>query len=69
MKSHYLTAPYLLGPFYHTIKNGSQKCMHCIFDLAPDQFNQASYFNEYYRATTLGAVYLCLYFVQRCILL
>jgi len=53
MQSHYLTAAYLLDPFYHAIKNGIQKGIHCIFDLAPDQFKQTSYFNEYYQATTL----------------
>ncbi|WP_025563320.1 helix-turn-helix transcriptional regulator [Psychromonas sp. SP041] len=53
MQSHYLKAAYLLDPFYHAINNGIQKGIHCIFDLAPDQFKQTSYFNEYYQETTL----------------
>jgi len=53
MQSHYLKAAYLLDPFYHAIHNGIQKGIHCIFDLAPDQFKQTSYFNEYYQETTL----------------
>lgn len=53
MQSHYLKAAYLLDPFYHAINNGIKKGIHCIFDLAPDQFKQTSYFYEYYRETTL----------------
>jgi len=53
MQSHYLKAAYLLDPFYHAIKNGIQTGIHRIFDIAPDQFKQTSYFYEYYRATTL----------------
>lgn len=53
MQSHYLKAAYLLDPFYHAINNGIQTGVHCIFDLAPDQFKQTSYFAEYYRETTL----------------
>ncbi|WP_205963134.1 helix-turn-helix transcriptional regulator [Psychromonas sp. SA13A] len=53
MQSHYLKAAYLLDPFYHAINNGIQRGIHCIFDLAPDQFKQTSYFYEYYQETTL----------------
>jgi len=53
MESHYINAAYLLDPFYHMIRNGIQSGIHCIFDLAPDQFKQTSYFREYYYDTTL----------------
>lgn len=53
MQTHYLKAAYLLDPFYDAMRNGIQSGIHHIFDLAPDQFKQTSYFCEYYRATTL----------------
>lgn len=53
MHSHYVTAAYLLDPFYKAVQGGIQTGVHRIFDLAPDQFKQTSYFNEYYRVTTM----------------
>ena len=53
METHYVNAAYLLDPFYHMIRNGIQSGIHRIFDLAPDQFKQTSYFKEYYHDTTL----------------
>jgi len=53
IQSHYIKAAYLLDPFYHAIQNGIQTGIHRIFDLAPDQFKQTSYYCEYYKETTL----------------
>ncbi|RQW61864.1 helix-turn-helix transcriptional regulator [Vibrio viridaestus] len=53
MDSHYVTAAYLLDPFYQAVRSGLQSGVHHIFELAPDQFKQTSYFREYYRDTTL----------------
>jgi DNA-binding CsgD family transcriptional regulator len=53
IQSHYIKAAYLLDPFYHGVQNGIQIGIHRIFDLAPDQFKQTSYFDEYYKETTL----------------
>lgn len=50
--SHYIKAAYLLDPFYHAICNGIQRGVYRIFDIAPDQFKQTSYFKEYYQQTT-----------------
>lgn len=53
MDSHYLKAAYLLDPYYHAHAKGLQAGVHRLFDLAPDQFRQTSYFREYYQRTTL----------------
>lgn len=53
MDTHYVNAAYLLDPFYQAVSQGLQKGIHAIFELAPDQFKQTSYFREYYRDTTL----------------
>jgi len=53
MITHYVKAAYLLDPFYDALRSGMQSGIHRIFDLAPDQFKQTSYFCEYYRGTTL----------------
>ena len=53
MDSHYLKAAYLLDPYYHAHRQGLQRGAHRLFDLAPDQFRQTSYFQEYYQRTTL----------------
>lgn len=53
VNSHYVKAAYLLDPFYKAVLSGIQTGVHRIFDLAPDQFKQTSYFCEYYRETTL----------------
>jgi len=53
IQSHYVRAAYLLDPFYHAINGGIQSGIHRIFDIAPDQFKQTSYFHEYYYCTTL----------------
>ena len=53
MNTLYVKGSYLLDPFYEAVLAGIQKGIHRIFDLAPDQFMQTSYFSEYYRSTTL----------------
>jgi len=53
MDTHYVNAAYLLDPFYQATSRGLQTGIHQIFELAPDQFKQTSYFREYYRDTTL----------------
>ncbi len=53
MDTHYVNAAYLLDPFYQAVSGGIQTGIHRIFELAPDQFKQTSYFREYYRDTTL----------------
>ncbi len=53
MDTHYIKAAYLLDPFYQAAQGGVQSGIHQIFELAPDQFKQTSYFREYYRDTTL----------------
>lgn len=53
MQSHYITAAYLLDPFYEAVQGGVQTGIHGMFELAPDQFKQTSYFCEYYHETTL----------------
>lgn len=51
--NYYVKAAYLLDPFYEAVLGGIQSGIHRIFDLAPDQFKQTTYFNEYYSNTTL----------------
>ncbi len=53
MDSHYIKAAYLLDPFYQAALAGIQSGVYSIFELAPDQYKQTSYFREYYRDTTL----------------
>lgn len=53
MDTHYVKAAYLFDPFYQASQGGIQSGIHQIFELAPDQFKQTSYFREYYRDTTL----------------
>ncbi|TBU98909.1 helix-turn-helix transcriptional regulator [Stutzerimonas kirkiae] len=53
MDGHYLKAAYLLDPYYHAHASGLRAGVHQLFDLAPDQFRQTSYFREYYQNTTL----------------
>lgn len=53
MDSHYLKAAYLLDPYYQAHLNGLQAGVHRLFELAPDQFRQTSYFRKYYQNTTL----------------
>lgn len=53
MDTHYVSAAYLFDPFYQAVSGGLQTGIHQIFELAPDQFKQTSYFKEYYRDTTL----------------
>lgn len=53
MDSEYVTAAYLLDPFYHEHLTGSTTGLRRLIDIAPDQFKRTSYFNVYYRQTTL----------------
>ncbi len=53
MDSHYVKAAYLLDPFYQAVVGGIHCGIYQLFELAPDQFKQTSYFREYYRDTTL----------------
>ena len=53
MDTDYVNAAYLLDPFYQAVTGGVQTGIHRIFELAPDQFKQTSYFREYYSQTTL----------------
>jgi DNA-binding CsgD family transcriptional regulator len=53
MDTDYVNAAYLLDPFYQAVMSGVQTGIHQIFELAPDQFRQTSYFREYYSRTTL----------------
>jgi DNA-binding CsgD family transcriptional regulator len=53
MDSEYLTANYVLDPFYKAHIDGVRSGLHRLFDLAPDRFKQTSYFELYYEKTTL----------------
>lgn len=53
IQTHYIKGAYLLDPFYHMVRSGVQTGVYTIFELAPDQFTNTSYFNEYYSATNL----------------
>jgi DNA-binding CsgD family transcriptional regulator len=53
MDSEYLTANYVLDPFYKAHIDGVNSGLHRLFDLAPDRFKQSSYFELYYEKTTL----------------
>lgn len=53
MDSDYIKAAYLLDPFYQAAQEGLQSGVYQIFELAPDQFKQTSYFLKYYRTTPL----------------
>ena len=49
----YVTANYVLDPFYKAHLQGVHAGLHRLFDLAPDRFKQTSYFKTYYEQTTL----------------
>ncbi len=53
MDSEYITANYLLDPFYEAHLKGVSSGLHRLFDIAPDRFRQTSYFKIYYEKTTL----------------
>lgn len=53
MDSEYVTAAYLLDPFYKAHLQGVSSGLHRLFDIAPDRFRQTSYFKAYYAKTTL----------------
>lgn len=53
MDTAYVTANYVLDPFYKAHLEGVTSGLHHLFDLAPDRFKQTSYFKLYYEQTTL----------------
>jgi DNA-binding CsgD family transcriptional regulator len=53
MDSEYVTANYVLDPYYIAHIQGVKSGMHRLFDLAPDRFKQTSYYELYYEKTTL----------------
>lgn len=53
MDTAYVTANYVLDPFYKAHLEGVDSGIHRLFDLAPDRFKQTSYFKLYYEQTTL----------------
>jgi DNA-binding CsgD family transcriptional regulator len=53
MDSEYVTANYVLDPFYIAHIQGVNSGLHRLFDVAPDRFKQTSYYELYYEKTTL----------------
>ena len=53
METEYLTAAYLLDPFYEAHSRGIVPGLYRLLDLAPDQFKRSSYYQVYYQKTTL----------------
>lgn len=53
MDSDYVTANYVLDPFYEMHVAGVASGIYRMFDIAPDRFRQTSYYKLYYDRTTL----------------
>lgn len=49
----YIDGPYLLDPFYALMASGADEGLYRLEDVAPDEFRDSDYFNEYYRRTRL----------------
>ena len=53
MDDQYLVGAYVLDPFYQAHLKGTTRGIYRLLDIAPDQFKRTSYYNVYYRQTTL----------------
>ena len=53
MDTDYVSAAYLLDPFFVAHLRGIRSGAYRLFDLAPDRFRHSSYFDLYYEKTTL----------------
>lgn len=53
MDNEYLGGAYLLDPFYGEHIKGTTTGIKRLIDVAPDQFKRTTYFNEYYKQTSL----------------
>lgn len=49
----YLAGPYLLDPFYNACLEHVPSAVYSLGDLAPDQFQQSKYFQDFYRYANL----------------
>ena len=49
----YLAGPYLLDPFYNACLELAPSAVYTLGELAPDQFQQTKYFQEFYRYASL----------------
>lgn len=50
----YLSAAYLLDPFFTAVQRGLESGAHRLRELAPDRFEASDYYHRYYRALGLG---------------
>lgn len=53
MDSDYINGAFVLDPFYHAHLKGSTRGIQRLLDIAPDHFKRTSYYNVYYKSTTL----------------
>ncbi|WP_022951426.1 helix-turn-helix transcriptional regulator [Leucothrix mucor] len=53
LESQYVPSLYVLDPFYSAHLNKVSPGAYRLRDIAPDKFNTTSYFNEYYKKTSI----------------